>query len=67
MKLKKCRVGMKVVFNNFGPLVISLAYREFAIRLYLLISCINKRTVNLRFGYICYMFVKPKQLKRIKD
>ncbi len=52
MKLKKCKVGMRVVFNNFGPLVI---------------SCINKRTVNLRFGYICYMFVEPKQLKRIKD
>jgi hypothetical protein len=51
MKLKKCRVGMKVVFNNFGPLVI---------------SCINKRTVNLRFGYICYMFVKPKQLEKDK-
>jgi hypothetical protein len=51
MKLKKCKVGMKVVFNNFGPLVI---------------SCINRRTVNLRFGYICYMFVKPKQPEKDK-
>jgi hypothetical protein len=49
MKLKKCRVGMKVVFNNFGPLVI---------------SCINKRTVNLRIRLYLLYVCRAKTLEK---
>jgi hypothetical protein len=52
MKLKKCKVGMKVAFNQWGSYVITR---------------VNKRSVDLQRGYVCYTFVEPKQLKRIKD